>query len=542
LYTNGGSYGNSLFFVADTDGDGVIEDSGQEDYRYAESENFDADQQMLAKNTDLWDIPTKYHQQTNSMEYLNGGLSSSGLFFAADTDGDGVIEESGQEDYRYSESKTYDPNIGFESMSTDLWDIPNKFHQTTSSYSYANGSGISQSSSFIAADTDGDGVIEESGQDDYRKSESQSFNPSNQTLVSSTDLWDIPNRYHLSTDSFEVLNGGTSNSNLFYAADTDGDGVIEESGQEDYRYSENKGFDAGNQYTYASTELWDIPNKFYYATTSWSFKNGDNSNGWTYAADVDGDDNIEIVYRGDDAYESFSTGFWASQQETYTQSYKSIDGNNNQGAYMWSESVQYSRPNGWFANRVEMADLSGWSRSINGRVLDSEDGPLNYQRDYVAVWGQYYADNGSWTYDAGDFGTSSARYDDTDGNSDWDNFNYSPTNTQDLRDANAGLYEIEALAWNEMNGSANDVGYEVENEDTGSYDLRETSTSPNGDTFYEEKTDGVTGNYYEMYLAYNSGSTTPYYGTLYWDPAGPEIYEYIWHDGGFAPLPRNGII
>jgi hypothetical protein len=517
-----GSYENESDRYWDTD----LDDDWYDNYYTQSSSSYDAESGWQESsyfirdrvNYDWWQY------QSYTEEYLFSGEMSSWDRTQMDTDADGSISDywsDGGAYYAYN-SSSFDAEDNSSYSDSTIYDPFAHYYMGTSSYLNTATGDSDDYLSFIA-DTDGDGMYESgSNPDDYYYTEDSHYDAYDGETWSSTTLWDVPGQYYMATSNNSYPTG-SFDSWLGFAADTDNDGTIEFWGQtDDYNYQEWSGFDADDLDSYASTQLWDIPGRYYLATSEWSNSgSGAFQNEMWFAADTDGDDNIENSMWSDDTYQHDRSGYDVVEDWTYSLSETTVDGNNLQDLYMWAEERHGSNASsGAFYNETEGRDLTGYYRNWDGYDVNYEDGPLSYNNQIAQVFGTdgYYAETHNWTFDAGDHGTWTKYNLDTDGDTAWNN-------TSD--------FEYESRSHDTYEGSEHNVGYWVDNEDTNYYEEYNQMFSGNGDTQYYYRDDA--GDEAEMFLTYASGGTAPITGWLTVDNS--DTYEWVWFDGGWSMLP-----
>jgi len=521
-----GSYANETARGYDTDLDGDYYDN----YYDATSTEYDAERSRQWTSRDLFDnvnyggagMDYYYYSYAN---LVSGDMNMEERLYI-DTDENGSYYDYDSSGAYYSSTSSYydasDTRNGYYST---LYDPYNHYYQSTSSYGYA-GSGDYSTYYQLRVDTDGDGYYE-SNYDDYYYYEGTGYDAYDGDSWSYSDLYNTPEGYYQSTSSYSNTFSGDYDNYYYLVVDTDGDGIYEGgSNNDDYSYSSSEGYDAEDGWSYNETTLWDIPNGYYYATSSYSNAfSGEWGDWWEYAQDFNEDDYIQRSYQGDDAYQSYDSYYYIDGDLTETTTRASIDGDNELGSYYWAYTNEGSRGNGKYWTNTETADVNGYARVWSGYDIadwDNYEGNVTYNHSITQVYGTdgYYLETHNWAYDAGDNGTWTQYNQDTDGDTAWDNMSD---------------FEIRSRSWNYLEGAEQIEGWYVDNYDTNTETRQEKTYSADVDTFYYYNSDGSTGDYQEMFLAYESGTTTPWTGSLETYASG-DLYQWIWFDGGWSEL------
>jgi hypothetical protein len=461
----------------DSDEDGIYSDYSDSGAYYSNTYGeYNSHDTYGYSYSQLYNPYDHYYTYSSSYSYAGSGDYNSNYELRVDTDGDGLYETN-NEDYRYYENSGYNAYDSESWSNTTLYNIPEHYYLSTSSYSYAY-SGEYGTGSYLVVDTEGDGDFNGGdSQQDYSSYTWEGYDAEDGYSSQGTELWDIPNGYYYATSSYSNAFSSSSGDWWRYAQDFDEDGNIEFSNP---RSSE----DGGGFYSIS-----------------------------------------------DDAYQEYRMEHWVDGEGTETQTWASLDGSNALGAYYWAYTDQGSRTNnGDYWMNTETANVNGYARAWSGYdITDYDDGygDRTWNHSITQVYGSYYLEVHNWAYDAGDNGTWTQYNQDTDGDTAWDNTG----RDQPIEDN----FEVASRSWDTYEGASHMVGYWVDDYAT-QYTYQEQVFNPAVDTYDYYNVNYTTGDYVGMWLAYESGTTTAWSGALE-AGVGMDTYQWIYFDGSWAALP-----
>ncbi len=338
--------------------------------------------------------------------------------------------------------------------------------------------------------------------------------------TSETTIYDPWSNYYQYSYSewYPGVNGEVfyNSSHTFLYLDTDNDNDYTENY---YAYAEVYSDQySGDGYNYTENYYYDYDNGEYKYNYAESYASGQYVNKYKYAKDTDADGNIETggSWSGsDDFWNYVETSYDADDGYTEEINWTSDDYNNSRGAYWYTSIRNETYDTGSWHKEADSANLAG---SVStSTAYDARHG-YSWDEQYASTWGKDYVGSGSWSYDAGDSGTWTEKYWDTDGDTAWNN-------TWD--------YEISSRTWDDTHRDEHNVGYSLNDYDTGNSYWYEEKTSPSYFVKLWKTIDGTTGDSNDVSLLAASATSSPYTGVSEWTygtPA-PNAYEKYIYSG-----------
>jgi len=456
--------------------------------------------------------------------------------------------------------ESYNASNGWLSTKQDIYDYSKVVYSAATWYERVYNTESSNGSYYekvdARTDTNGDGNWNDYGflgasPGAYRDYSESYFYSGNGSLQKNREIWNALSNVYTRDLHTEYAAADQMYDTLEYQWDADKDGSF----TDDYYYHQYNASYTGynSQSFYKYDYLTDLtgdgtPDASYVADTAYSYSSGNYGSEHKYAQDTNADGIIETGSTssgGNDYWNDETTSFNAtSGNELTTVAWTSDDYNNSRDAFWYSRKNTYDNADtgdNWVF--AQSANLGGYVQSTSGTYSGGNDSAFSSYYFYnlgligqpgqtwnttvSAIWGDSMTGSGSYSYSGGDSGTwTFADWDKGGGGTD-----YYKTHAFQLGISPYALgWEIKSKTWNEAEGAWQYAGYQLDDGITGNKFYYQKGMSPNGDFQVWETTDGATGNYNDVEFRYDSGATTPSFGSSEWD-YGSGKYEHWLYSG-----------